>query len=412
VLGNGGRAVSRYAHSKRRTRSWPIRIGYAAAALAIAAGLGIGAHIYLFYRHSDQVGTALIHSEEKAGRRARATGSCVSSFPSAPTGSGSSSAVSEPGSALAAGTSAGVPTSGAPTVYALLTAPSIGLVAPVVNGVDDAQLGVAVGHVVASSWPGASGTSVLAAHDVTWFSQIDKLNPGDRLSVETPCQTFQYTVDSHEVVQSGTPIYQTSTSRLILITCYPLDALFLTPQRFVVEATLTRVLDVAESTPSAGTVPTSAVPAPAPAVPAPAPLMAEGLSLADNPTPLGTLMVTGLPSTTWQQSSAPLDDEAAVLELYFAGLRSAGQDQPAWWAAIAPDVPFSAASPLIGATLTHNDSTLSPSLSVNGDTLIGASLTTEPVLSGNDSPGAYRVTVTAGVSNGQLVLTGWTMQAA
>ena len=36
-----------------------MRIGYAVAALAMAAGLGIGAHIYLFYRHSNQVGTAL-----------------------------------------------------------------------------------------------------------------------------------------------------------------------------------------------------------------------------------------------------------------------------------------------------------------------------------------------------------------
>ena len=101
-----------------------------------------------------------------------------------------------------------------------------------------------------------------------------------------------------------------------------------------------------------------------------------------------------------------------MLELYFAALRSASQDQPSWWAAIAPGVPFGAASPLVGAQITHNDSTLSPSLNVAGAALTGATLSTEPVLSGNDSPGIYRITMTAGLVNGQLVLTGWTMQHA
>jgi sortase A len=404
----------RYAHARRRKRSWPVRLGYALASLAIAGGLAIGAHIYLFYQHSDQVGSALIHAEEKAATRARVSGKCVSTFPTS-SGAGSLTTVSDPGSALAAQAPVGATTGDDPTVYELLKAPSIGLVAPVVNGDGDAQLSVAVGHVVASSWPGVSGTSVLAAHDVTWFSHLDHLAAGDELSVETPCQTFQYSVDSNQVVAAGTAIDQTSTGRLVLITCYPLDALFLTPKRLVVEATLTRVIDDQGSShgPShtPATVPSPVVPV-TPSVPAPAPLAAQGLDLSNNAAPLGSLAVTGSPSTSWQQSSGPLDDETAVLELYFAALRSAGQDQPNWWAAIAPGVPFSAASPLVGARITHNDSTLSPSLDVTGAALTGATLSTEPVLSGNHSPGIYRITMTAGVVNGQLVLTGWTMQHA
>jgi sortase A len=381
------------------------------AFLAIAGGLAIGAHIYLFYQHSDQVGSALIDTEEKAASQARASGQCVSAFPTSTTGAGSLTKVSDPGSALAAQAPVGATTGGDPTVYALLKAPSIGLVAPVVNGDGDAQLSVAVGHVVASSWPGVSGTSVLAAHDVTWFSHIDHLAAGDELSVETPCQTFEYSVDGNQVVAAGTAIDQTSTARLVLITCYPLDALFLTPKRLVVEATLTRVIADHGSRHAPLTVPSPVAPV-TPSVPAPAPLAAQGLSLSNNPAPLGSLVVTGSPSTSWQQSSGPLDDETAVLELYFAALRSAAQDQPSWWAAIAPGLPFSAASPLVGARVTHNDSTLSPTLDVTGATLTGATLSTEPVLSDNDSPGIYRITMTAGLVNGQLVLTGWTMQQA
>ncbi len=395
----------RYAHSRRSATSWPRRIVAVVAVVAISFGFAIGAHIYLFYRHSDRIGQALIHTEQRAAAKVRATGKCVSPFPTSTTTVASGSDVSVPGAALAAGAPVGVTSSGDPTVYALLKAPSIGLVAPVVNGAADPQLSVAVGHVVASSWPGASGTSVLAAHDVTWFSQIDKLNPGDKVSVVTPCQTFVYTVDNQEVVAAGTPIDQTTAPRLVLITCYPLDALFLTSQRYMLNATLSEVVDTGSPTGTAATGVT-------PVVPAPAALVAEGLDLEHNPAPLGSLSITGSPTATWRQSSDPLDDEAAMLELYFAALRSAEQDQPTWWAAIASSVPYSAASHLVGANITYNDADFNPSLDVTGDSLTGASLTTEPVLIQNDSPGTYRITMTASVVNGQLVVTGWTMARA
>ena len=77
--------------------------------------------------------------------------------------------------------------------------------------------------------------------------------------------------------------------------------------------------------------------------------------------------------------------------------------------AIAPTVAYSSASHLFGATIIRNDSLLSPSLSVNGGTLTGTSLVTEPVLSGNGY-GTYRIEMTAGVVNGQLIITSWSMQ--
>jgi len=393
------RSRPRYAHAKRRAPRWPQRLLVVAGCVAIVAGLVVAGGLADFYRHSATVGSALIHREQRSAARIRTSGHCVAGFPSTgPPSVTGSLPVPDP-----AVTSGSVTVSGAtPTPYALLTAQGIGLDAPIVEGIDGAELDVAVGHVPASAWPGVTGTSVLAAHDVTWFSRIDQLQTGDVLSVVTPCTTFEYTVDSHQVVQAGTAIFQTTAPRLVLTTCYPTDALFLTTQRYVLYASLDRVL--------ATGAPTRTAPAaPVPTVPAPPALVAQGLDLNHNPAPLGALALTGTPTPAWQQSTAPLDDEAAVLRLYFAALRSASQDQTAWWADVAPGIPLGAAASLVGTQVTHNDVTFDPVLDVSGGTMVGASLTTAPDLSGGRAPGPYSVTMTAAVVSGNLVVTGWTM---
>ena len=390
-------------HSARSGRSPARSAAYVVAVVSMVCGVALGAHVFFFYQHSIRAGTALIRSEERSAAHARAVGACVSQLPPSVTGAAGGTDDS-PGPALAAAPSGGTPTS-LPPAYALLDAPSIGLLAPVVDGVGESQLSVAVGHVPASSWPGAPGTSVLAAHDVTWFSRIQQLEPGDTVSVVTPCRSFDYTVADHRVVPAGSPIVQTAAEQLVLITCYPLDALFLTSQRYVLDATLTRVVDAGSPT---GTV----TPGAAPVVPAPPPLAAQGLDLGHNPAPLGTLAVTGSPALGWQESSTPLDDEAAVLQLYFAAVRAAEQDQPSWWAAIAPTVPFSAAAPLVGAQITYNNRDFDPSLDVAGAVMTGSSLATEPVLAGDRGAGLYRISMQAEVDNGNLVVTGWTMTPA
>ena len=266
---------------------------------------------------------------------------------------------------------------------------------------DDPQLDIGVGHVPASSWPGFTGTDVLSAHDVTWFSHIDRLSVGNSISMVTPCHTFDYTVVSHSVVNAGSPIFQSTHGRLVLVTCYPLNALVITPQRYLVEATLTAVTNE-------GTVmdPTSPA-APLPTVAAPPPLAAEGLTLAQNPTPLGLLSLAGSPTTAYSQSSAPLQAEALVLELYFAAVHAAAQDQPGWWAAIAPGVPFTNVRPFFGV---HPTTTVAvhPTLQIAGNTLTGATLTSSVRVSGR----TYALTMTATVGGTTLSITGFTLQPA
>jgi sortase A len=222
------------------------------------------------------------------------------------------------------------------------------------------------------------------------------------MSMVTPCHTFVYTVTGHSIVKAGSPVFQTVHGRLVLVTCYPLNALYLTPNRYLVEATLNAVTNAGQVT---DPNPTSGA-APPPSVPAPPALLAQGLDLAHNETPLGVLTFSGTPTAAWTQSPAPLQAEAVVLELYFAALRSAEQDQAGWWMALAPQVPFAATGDLHGVSTPQTVRPLQPSLDMEGTTLTGATVSTSLRV----PAGTFSVTMTASVVNGQLEMTGFSMQ--
>jgi sortase A len=360
----------------KQARSWGQRVVIVLACFSIVAGLCIAGSIALFLHHSSTTGNALVHQETKALSRTKSPAACVHSPTTPP--------VTAPGGLA---------------VDALLQVPKLKLDAPVLEGDDDPELDIGVGHVPASSWPGISGTDVLAAHDVTWFSQINRLSIGDTILMVTPCHTFDYTVIDHSVINAGSPIFQSVQGRLVLVTCYPLNALFLTPKRYIVEATLTSFTNE-----GAVADPVQAAP-PLPAVPAPAALAAQGLDLAHNPVPLGTLSFAGTPDLIWTQSQAPLQAEALTLELYFAALRSAEQDNPSWWNTIAPGVPFSDATPLSGAEAPNTITPVHPTLVMSGDSMTGATITSVLQIGGRD----YSVTMTAMTQGTALLISRFSM---
>ncbi len=283
-------------------------------------------------------------------------------------------------------------------VHGTLEASSIGLDAPVVEGTDDAQLAVAVGHDPASVWPSSQGTVVLNAHDVTWFSRIDQLGPGAVLDFVSPCVTYRYTVTGTSIVKAGAPVLNGPGSRLVLVSCYPFTALYLTPDRYLVDATLVKVTDGASHHAILANYPV-------PVVPAPTALAAQGLGLATNDAPLGTLTVSGTPSPAWQQSTNPLDVHEALLALYFAALRAAEQRQEAWWSDLAPGVPWSAARALWGATVAHNNAPVDAVFDVTGADVTALSVSSSPVIAGGSTPGRFHLNVTAAIEHGDLVLT-------
>jgi sortase A len=379
-----------------------------AGILAIGMGIGIVAQIGAFYYHSSAAGSDLVGQERREIARA-AVSSLVCHAPlgaargvvrrSVALSSGAEASAAEAWRAQALraeGAGDGGPGGRGP--YGLLEAPAIGLVAPVLQGTGDSVLGEAVGHDPASAWPGQAGTSVLSAHDVTWFSSIGKLKPGNEIRFVTPCRTYTYTVTSHVIVAAGSPVYSARTARLVLDTCYPLNALFITSTRYLVYAGLI------SSAPTYATaqVPGSWLP---PAVRAPAKLAAQGLDLAHNPAPLGRLRLTGSPSRAWTQSSAPLQFEAAALTEYFGIIRSAAQEERAWWADLAPWVPTQAAGAMWGGQLNSYDSKLLITLHVTGTRPVKATLTAMVTVTGPNGPGSYKLTVTETVSAGKLLVT-------
>ncbi len=69
----------------------------------------------------------------------------------------------------------------------ILEIPSLSLAAPVEQGLASSTLDIAVGHDPGTGWPGPGSTGLLAAHDVSFFSQINLLKPGDVVNYVVPC---------------------------------------------------------------------------------------------------------------------------------------------------------------------------------------------------------------------------------
>jgi len=305
------------------------------------------------------------------------------------TGTGSASTCTTPGTPTSDGQLAGV-----------LTMPTLHVTAPVEQGTDDAELNVAVGHADSTPWPGTAGSAVLLAHDVSYFAHIDQLNPGDEIGYQVGCTTDLFHVLGHVVVAAGAPIPQLPGDALVLDTCWPTNALWYTPNRYLVEAqevsvqtSKTSSTGAAQSWPTGYT--TSAPPA----------LVSQGLTLESNEEPMGTLTLTGQPDSAWAQSPAPLAVEAAALQTYFGALHAAAQKRADWWAALAPNV--SMPSALSGGTVTAHNGPLDITITANGGNPTAVTLSTLFTVSGGAAPGRYQETVTEAFQGLTVVVSNW-----
>lgn len=283
----------------------------------------------------------------------------------------------------------------------VLSMPKLGVTAPVEQGTDDAELNVAVGHADSTPFPGTPGTSVLLAHDVSYFANIDQLNPGDTIAYRAGCVTDVFHVTGHTIVKAGAPVPQLSGDGLVLDTCWPTNALWYTPNRYLVEAeevsvttTKTGANNKAPQTWPTGYTST-----------APPALVAQGLTLSTNEAPMGTMQINGTPASAWAQSPAPLAVEAAGLAAYFGGLKAADQHRSDWWNLLAPGVALPA--PLSGAWVSGHDSPLDVTITTQGDTPTAVTLSTVITLSGGPAPGKYQETVTEAIHGLIVTITNW-----
>jgi sortase A len=286
----------------------------------------------------------------------------------------------------------------------VLDMPKLNVTAPVEAGTDDAELNVAIGHADSTPWPGTPGTSVLLAHDVSYFAHLDQLTPGDTVNYQVGCATHVFHVVGHVIVKAGAPVPQLSGNGLVLDTCWPTNALFYTPDRYLVEAQ-----EVSVQTSKTASNATPQQWATGYTAPAPPQLVAQGLTLSTNTQPMGVLQLTGTPDGGWAQSPAPLALETAALEAYFGGLHSASQNRTDWWSLLAPNVPMPA--PLSGANVSGHNGPLNVTITAQGSTPTTVTLSTLFTLSGGSAPGEYSETVTEAIHGLTVVITNWEVRS-
>ena len=103
---------------------------------------------------------------------------------------------------------------------------AIGVDAAVVRGDSWEQLKKGVGQQLGTTDPGQGGNLVLSAHNDIFgeiFRYLDKLQPGDLVTLQTTVEKFNYRITGTEVVEPTDVRVLSSTTAptLTLISCYP-----------------------------------------------------------------------------------------------------------------------------------------------------------------------------------------------
>lgn len=114
----------------------------------------------------------------------------------------------------------------------------------IVNGTQPADLRRGPGAYEDTPLPGAPGTAAIAGHRTTYgapFRHIDRLKPGDPITVEMPYARFTYVVERAKIVVPTdlSVLKRVRYDRLVLSACHPL---FSAAKRIVIFARLERTV--------------------------------------------------------------------------------------------------------------------------------------------------------------------------
>ena len=123
---------------------------------------------------------------------------------------------------------------------ARLSVPSQGIDQIVLEGAYGRTLAFGPGHLESSVAIGQPGTIILTGHRDTHFRFLERLRPGDVMTLQSRTgQWISFRVRDAQVVDSRIARIHTDTkdTQLILVTCYPFDAITAGgPLRYVVTA--------------------------------------------------------------------------------------------------------------------------------------------------------------------------------
>lgn len=115
----------------------------------------------------------------------------------------------------------------------------LGIERIVLEGDSGRTLAFGPGWAPASARPGARGVVLVSAHRDTHFAFLRDLQRGDRIALESEHGTRRYRVDDLRVLdsRSGSAALPADADGLVLVTCWPFDAIGPGgPLRYVVSA--------------------------------------------------------------------------------------------------------------------------------------------------------------------------------
>jgi sortase A len=119
-----------------------------------------------------------------------------------------------------------------------LTIPSLHLSTMVREGVGEATLRVAAGHIPGTAFPGQTGNVGVAAHRDTIFRALRDIHKNDVIEFETLGEKYAYQVESTSIVtpRDTYVLKPGKQDELTLVTCYPFYYVGSAPDRFIVRA--------------------------------------------------------------------------------------------------------------------------------------------------------------------------------
>ncbi len=119
-----------------------------------------------------------------------------------------------------------------------LSIPRLRVSAIVREGTGEDTLGLAVGHIPSTAFPGEPGNVGVAGHRDTLFRGLRGIRENDLIRFETLGGDYVYRVESTEVVKPRDVgvLKAGPYSELTLVTCYPFNFVGSAPDRFIVKA--------------------------------------------------------------------------------------------------------------------------------------------------------------------------------
>ena len=116
--------------------------------------------------------------------------------------------------------------------------PRLKLRVAILEGTTAHTLGLGVGHIAGTAFPGTAGSIGIAGHLDTYFRGLKDIRKNDNILIQTALGISRYEVDWIRITDpaDGGILAPTADSGLTLVTCYPFHYIGAAPERFVIHA--------------------------------------------------------------------------------------------------------------------------------------------------------------------------------